>query len=307
MIRRALLPFAVAVAVVVVTGGGCSDGGASDAGPLDMMPLSGGRDRRRASVVSDHPRRLRSVVKKYPLVLVLAGPGRRRMAPTPRPTSATPDLAVCAGLLPGRARCRSAARALRVESERRAVSRVRRALPDRDHPRPRVEILDRSWTGLCHRPLAGRRNGAPHGLRRFRRRRRHRQPRRAGDEGSERVRAHQPGLGAGDSRHRRHRHRLQRRRAKVQPASGRFRRRTRRSASGAATMVARVRWQRRARPTPISSPTSTAPRPPSRPTAAVRTGIGVELWSIQNGMHHPLLSPDFATATWAFLTAHARP
>jgi polyhydroxybutyrate depolymerase len=35
-------------------------------------------------------------------------------------------------------------------------------------------------------------------------------------------------------------------------------------------------------------------------------GIGVELWSIQNGVHKPNLTAAFAPTAWGFLTAHAR-
>jgi polyhydroxybutyrate depolymerase len=36
-------------------------------------------------------------------------------------------------------------------------------------------------------------------------------------------------------------------------------------------------------------------------------GIGVELWTIQNGVHHPQVTAAFAPTAWQFLTAHARP
>lgn len=36
-------------------------------------------------------------------------------------------------------------------------------------------------------------------------------------------------------------------------------------------------------------------------------GTAAELWTIQNGNHHPVLTPAFAPTTWSFLTAHARP
>ncbi|MCU1281577.1 MAG: hypothetical protein JWM53_5123 [bacterium] len=36
-------------------------------------------------------------------------------------------------------------------------------------------------------------------------------------------------------------------------------------------------------------------------------GIGVELWTIVNGVHHPQLTPGFASIAWGFLSAHARP
>jgi polyhydroxybutyrate depolymerase len=40
---------------------------------------------------------------------------------------------------------------------------------------------------------------------------------------------------------------------------------------------------------------------------ACPSGIGVELWTIVNGVHRPQLTNNFAPAAWAFLTAHARP
>ena len=36
-------------------------------------------------------------------------------------------------------------------------------------------------------------------------------------------------------------------------------------------------------------------------------GIGVELWTINGGVHKPALGPAFAPTTWGFLTAHPRP
>ena len=37
------------------------------------------------------------------------------------------------------------------------------------------------------------------------------------------------------------------------------------------------------------------------------SGIGVELWTINGGVHKPGLTPSFAPTVWSFLTAHARP
>ena len=36
-------------------------------------------------------------------------------------------------------------------------------------------------------------------------------------------------------------------------------------------------------------------------------GIGVELWTMQGGVHKPNLTAEFAPDTWGFLTAHPRP
>jgi polyhydroxybutyrate depolymerase len=41
--------------------------------------------------------------------------------------------------------------------------------------------------------------------------------------------------------------------------------------------------------------------------AGTMTPIGVELWSIQGGMHRPIVTSMFAPLTWGFLSAHARP
>lgn len=41
--------------------------------------------------------------------------------------------------------------------------------------------------------------------------------------------------------------------------------------------------------------------------AGCPTGIAAELWTINNGVHHPNLTANFAPTTWGFATAHARP